>query len=64
LRHNSTYEPNSDEFEKHSPVKRKTTKQRIREEVQADRARYDEVTRRLQETIERYRRRAEQRSES
>jgi hypothetical protein len=37
-------------------VKKKTTKQRIREEVRADKARYDDVTRRLQETIERYRR--------
>jgi hypothetical protein len=44
-------------------VKKKTTKQRIREEVRADQARYDEVTRRLQETIERYRRLTEQRSE-
>jgi hypothetical protein len=44
-------------------VKKKTTKQRIREEVRADQARYDDVTRRLQETIERYRRRAEQRDE-
>jgi hypothetical protein len=45
-------------------VKKKTTKQRIREEVEADRARYDDVTRRLQETIDRYRRRTERRSES
>jgi hypothetical protein len=44
-------------------VKKKTTKQRIREEVRADQARYDDVTRRLQETIERYRRLTEQRSE-
>jgi hypothetical protein len=40
-------------------VKKKTTKQRIREEVRADQARYDDVTRRLEEVIERYRRRAE-----
>jgi len=43
--------------------KKKTTKQRIREEVRADQARYDDVTRRLQETIERFRRRAEGRNE-
>jgi hypothetical protein len=42
--------------------KKKTTKQRIRDEVRADQARYDDVTRRLQETIERYGRLAEQRS--
>jgi hypothetical protein len=44
--------------------KKKTTKQQIRDEVRADQARYDDVTRRLQETIERYRRLAEQRSRS
>jgi hypothetical protein len=34
-------------------MKKKTTKQRIREEVKADQARYDEVTRRLLERIQR-----------
>ncbi len=42
---------------------KKTTKQRICERVKADQARYDDVTRRLQEAIERYRRRAEQSEE-
>jgi hypothetical protein len=32
---------------------KKTTRQRIREEVKADQARYDEVTRELLERIER-----------
>lgn len=45
-------------------AKKKTTKQRIREEVRADQERYDDVTRRLQETIERYRRLTERPSES
>jgi hypothetical protein len=39
----------------------KETKRKIREEVKADQARYDEVTRRMLEVIERYRRRAEAR---
>lgn len=38
---------------------RKEVKKRIREEVAADQARYDDVTRRMLEQIERYRRRAE-----
>jgi hypothetical protein len=42
-------------------AKKKTTKQRIREEVEADRERYDDVTRRLQAVIEKYRLRAERR---
>jgi hypothetical protein len=42
-------------------AKKKTTKQRIREEVKADQARYDEVTRRLEAAIERYGKLAEQR---
>ena len=37
----------------------KETKKRIREEVEADRARYDEVTRRLKERIERGRAKAQ-----
>jgi hypothetical protein len=37
---------------------KKTTKQRIRDELKADQARWDDVTRRLQEGIERLRRRA------
>ena len=41
--------------------KRKTTKQRIREEVKADQPRYDEVTRRLEAAIKRYGKLAEQR---
>ena len=39
---------------------KKTTRQRIREEVKADQARYDDVTRRLKEAIERYARLAEE----
>jgi hypothetical protein len=39
---------------------KKTTKQRIREEVKADQARYDAVTQRLKEAIERYARLAEE----
>jgi hypothetical protein len=39
------------------------TKKRIRERIKADQARYDDVTRRLQEAIERYRRRAEEREQ-
>jgi hypothetical protein len=39
---------------------KKTTKQRIREQVKADQARYDDVTRRLKEGIERYARLAEE----
>jgi len=42
---------------------KKTTKQRIREQMKADQARWDDVTRRLQEAIERYRLRAEQRED-
>jgi hypothetical protein len=38
---------------------KKTTKQRIREEVKADQARYDRVTRELREGIERYSKLAE-----
>jgi hypothetical protein len=38
---------------------KKTTRQRIREEVKADQARYDRVTRELQEGIEHYRKLAE-----
>jgi hypothetical protein len=37
----------------------KEPKRRIREEVRADQARYEEVTRRLRERIEYYRRKAE-----
>ena len=37
----------------------KETKKRIREEIEADRARYDEVTRRLKERIERGRAKAQ-----
>lgn len=33
--------------------KKKTTKQRLREEMKADQARYDEVTRQLLERIQR-----------
>jgi hypothetical protein len=44
-------------------VKKKTTKQRIREEVRADQARYDDVTAPAPGDIERYRRLAEQRSQ-
>jgi hypothetical protein len=36
-------------------------RKRIREEVAADRARYDDVTRRMKERIEYYRERAESR---
>jgi hypothetical protein len=42
----------------------KETKRKIREEVRADQARYDEVTRRLLARIEYYRRRTEARRES
>jgi hypothetical protein len=42
----------------------KETKRKIREEVRADQARYDEVTRRLLARIEHYRRRTEARRES
>lgn len=38
---------------------KKTTRQRIREQLKADQARWDDVTRRLEEAIERYRLRAE-----
>jgi type I site-specific restriction-modification system R (restriction) subunit len=38
------------------------TKRRIRERIKADQARYDDVTRRLEEAIEQYRLRVEQRS--
>ena len=41
----------------------KETKRKIREEVRADQARYDDVTRRLKERIERGRRDEAQRSE-
>jgi len=37
----------------------KETKRRIREEIEADRTRYDEVTRRLKERIERGRAKAQ-----
>jgi len=37
----------------------KETKRKIREDVRADQARYDEVTRRLRERIEYYRRKTE-----
>ena len=37
----------------------KETKRKIREEVRADQARYDDVTRRLRERIEYYRRKTE-----
>lgn len=40
-------------------AKKKTTRQRIREEMKADRERYDRVTRELEAGIEKYRRRAE-----
>ncbi len=40
---------------------RKEVKKRIREEVAADKARYDDVTRRMLEQIEHYRRKAEAR---
>jgi hypothetical protein len=43
---------------------KRTTKQRIREEVKADQARYDDVTRRLEAAIARLRRRAERASSS
>jgi hypothetical protein len=36
----------------------KETKRKIRDEVRADQARYDEVTRRMLERIEHYRRKA------
>ena len=42
----------------------KETKRKIREEVRADQARYDQVTRRLLERIEYYRRRTDARRES
>ena len=41
----------------------KETKKRIREEVRADQARYDDVTRRLEERIERGLREMDQRRE-
>ena len=41
---------------------RKDVKRKIREEVRADQARYDEVTRRLQERIERGLREMDQRA--
>ena len=41
----------------------KKTKQRVREEIAADQPRYDEVTRRLKERIERGLTRERQRSE-
>jgi hypothetical protein len=40
------------------------TKQRIRERRKADQARWDDVTRRLREAIERYRRLAEREREA
>lgn len=40
---------------------KKTTKERIREEVKADRERYERVTRELEAAIERYRKRNETR---
>jgi hypothetical protein len=40
----------------------KETKRKIREEVRADQARYDDVTRRMLERIEYYRRRAQDRA--
>ena len=43
----------------------KETKRRIREEVRADRARYDDLTRRMRERIEELRKKAqEERRES
>lgn len=44
-------------------VASKETKKRIREEVRADQARYDDVTRRMLERIEQLREAAAQRSE-
>ena len=41
----------------------KKTRKRIREEVRADQARYDDVTRRLRERIEHYRRKVESAAE-
>jgi hypothetical protein len=41
-------------------AKKKTTRERIREEVKADKERYDRVTRELEAVIEKYRRRVEQ----
>jgi hypothetical protein len=41
----------------------KETRKRIREEIEADRPRYDEVTRRLKERIERGRANAQARRE-
>ena len=41
----------------------KKTRRKIREEVKADQARYDEVTRRMKERIERGRREEAQRRE-
>jgi hypothetical protein len=38
---------------------RKEVKKRIREEVASDQARYDDVTRRMKERIERYRKATE-----
>lgn len=40
---------------------RKEVKRKIREEVRADQARYDDVTRRMLERIEYYRRKIEER---
>jgi hypothetical protein len=42
----------------------KEARRKIREEVRADQARYDDVTRRMLERIEYYRRRIEERRES
>jgi t-SNARE complex subunit (syntaxin) len=42
----------------------KETKRKIREEVRADQARYDDVTRRMLERIEHYRRKTQDRRES
>ena len=42
-------------------MSRKEVKKRIREEIEADRARYDDVTRRLKERIERGLREMDQR---
>jgi hypothetical protein len=42
-------------------AKKKTTRERIREEVRADKDRYDRVTRELEAVIEKYRRRTERR---
>ncbi len=42
----------------------KETRKKIREEVRADQPRYDDVTRRMLERIEYYRRRAQERERS